>query len=69
MNKQLTCRELQILKLVATGRNNRQVAEALNVSRRTVEAYRSRVMMKLDLKSLASLIRYAIRERLIDVDS
>lgn len=66
MNKQLTCREIQVLKLVAAGRSNLQVAEALNVSQRTVEGHRSRVMIKLDLKGLVGLVRYAIRERLID---
>lgn len=66
MNRQLTCREIQVLKLIAAGRSNLQVAEALNVSQRTVESHRSRLMMKLDLKGLAGLVRYAIREHLID---
>jgi DNA-binding NarL/FixJ family response regulator len=61
----LTARELQILKLLAEGTTNKQVAAALKLSIRTVEAHRASLMRKLDLHSLSDLIYYAIRQRIV----
>ena len=66
MPKPLSVRELQVLKLVALGRENREIAEVLHISVRTVEAHRSRAMLKLNLRCVADIVRYAIREGLID---
>jgi DNA-binding NarL/FixJ family response regulator len=63
----LTSRELQILKLLAEGNTNKQVAAALDVSVRTVEAHRASLMRKLDLRSLSDLIYFAIRNRLVGI--
>jgi DNA-binding NarL/FixJ family response regulator len=67
MSKPLTPRELEVLKLVAEGKENRQIAQLLQISARTVEGHRSRAMLKLNLKSLAELVMYAVRSNLIEV--
>jgi DNA-binding NarL/FixJ family response regulator len=63
----LTSRELQILKLLADGKSNKQVAAALDVSVRTVEAHRASFMKKLDLRTLSDLIYFAIRHRIVGI--
>ena len=63
----LTPRERQILKLLAEGKANKEVATAFGLSIKTVEAHRANLMRKLDLRSLSELIHFAIRNRLIDV--
>lgn len=66
MPKPLTLRESEILKLVAVGKENREIAEKLQISVRTVEAHRARVMIKLGFTGVADLVRYAVREKLIE---
>jgi DNA-binding NarL/FixJ family response regulator len=61
----LTAREREILRLTAQGCRNREIALMLGVSLRTVENHRAAGMRKLHLHSLAEVVRYAIRERLI----
>lgn len=56
----LTPRETDILKLLAAGKNNQQIAEELFLSKRTVENYRLNLTIKLDVKNTAALIKYAI---------
>lgn len=56
----LSTRETEILRLIAGGRTNREIAEVLSISIRTVESHRARIMDKLDLKNVADLIKYAI---------
>jgi DNA-binding NarL/FixJ family response regulator len=63
----LTSRELQILKLLAEGKTNKQVGAALDVSVRTVEAHRASLMRKLSLHSLSDLIYFAIRKRIVRI--
>ena len=63
----LTSRELQILKLLAEGKTNKQVGAALDVSVRTVEAHRASLMRKLGLHSLSDLIYFAIRKRIVRI--
>lgn len=65
----LSDREREVLKLVAEGRTNREVADMLNVAEKTVATHRANVMRKLELHNMSELVRYAIRERLIDVDA
>jgi two-component system response regulator NreC len=62
----LSRREKQVLYLIALGYTNRQVADQLFLSVKTVETYRARVMQKLGLKSRAALVRYALRQGLLD---
>jgi DNA-binding NarL/FixJ family response regulator len=61
----LSNRELEILKLIAEGVTNKKIAGQLSISVKTVETYRSRIMQKLDLHSTAALIKYAIRNGLL----
>lgn len=64
-NLHLTQREVQIVQLLAEGKTNKEVADSLNLARRTVENIRAQVLGKLGLRSFAELIRYAIRKRII----
>jgi DNA-binding NarL/FixJ family response regulator len=57
----LTLREREILQKLAEGRSNKEIAAGLNISVRTVETHRSNLMTKLDLHSVADLVRYALK--------
>lgn len=62
----LTPREREIVQLVAAGRNNKEIAAALHVSIKTVEAHRSNLMHKLHLSSVSDLVHYAIRNKIVE---
>jgi len=62
----LTNRERGVVQLIAEGHTNKQIAELLNISIKTVETHRASVMRKLDLSSSAALVRYAIRNKLVE---
>jgi DNA-binding NarL/FixJ family response regulator len=62
----LTDREYEILQMIASGHSNREIAEILKLSIKTVETHRMHVMGKLDIHDVASLTRYAIRKGLIN---
>lgn len=57
----LTARERDILQLIAEGNTSKEIAAALDISDRTAESYRSRIMAKVGVKDIAGLVRYAIR--------
>lgn len=59
----LTPREREVLDLVAAGRHNREIAAALEISPRTVEVYKSRLMEKLHVRRLPDLVRLLMRAR------
>jgi DNA-binding NarL/FixJ family response regulator len=61
----LTPREREILQLVAEGKSNKEVADLLGISPRTAETHRLNLMHKLGLRSAAELVRYAIRNQII----
>jgi DNA-binding NarL/FixJ family response regulator len=61
----LTDRERQVLNLIVSGRSNREIAEYLVISVKTVDRHRTSLMRKLDVHSVAQLIAYALREGLI----
>lgn len=61
----LTSREIDILKLIVQGHTNRQIADALSISVRTVETHRANLMEKLNLHSRVDLVRYASEHNLI----
>ena len=61
----LTPRESEVLRLLAQGKSNKEVAASLKISARTVESHRTNIMRKLDLHSLSDLVRFAIRNNLI----
>ena len=58
----LTSREREVLQLLAEGRSNRDIAEELSISIKTVESHRSNIMNKLEVSSKAELIKYALRK-------
>lgn len=61
----LTEREREVLQLVAEGKTNREIAELLNISIKTVDNHRTNLMNKLDIHDRAGLIRYAIKKGII----
>jgi DNA-binding NarL/FixJ family response regulator len=58
----LSTREIEVLKLIAGGKPNKNIAEILSISIRTVENHRASIMSKLRLKNTASLVNYAIQQ-------
>jgi DNA-binding NarL/FixJ family response regulator len=62
----LTNRERSVVQLIAEGHTNKEIAHLLNISIKTVETHRASVMRKLDLSSSADLVRYAIRNKLVE---
>lgn len=63
----LTSREVEVLKLIAEGYKNQDIADLLNVSVKTVESHRYNIMEKLDMHDRIDLVKYAIRRGLIQV--
>ncbi len=61
----LTTREREIVQLLAEGRSNKEVAVALTLSVKTVDAHRANIMHKLNIHSVTELVRYAIRNQMI----
>ena len=61
-NAQLSEREKEVLSLVAWGYSNKEAADKLNVSVKTVETYRVRIAEKLGLRSRTQLVKYALRQ-------
>ena len=61
----LSLREQEILPFIADGKTNREIAETLSVSVRTVERFRSSVMNKLGLHTRAQLVSYAVRRGIL----
>ncbi len=62
----LTDRESEVVQLLSDGKSNKEVASVLSISVKTVETHRAAVMRKLGLKSITELVRYAIRNKLIE---
>ena len=62
----LTTRELQVMQLLAEGKANKAVANALQISVKTVEAHRSNINRKLSIKTTSDLVRYAVRNGIVD---
>jgi DNA-binding NarL/FixJ family response regulator len=62
----LTNRERTIVQLIAEGHSNKAIASTLNISLKTVETHRASVMRKLSLSSSAALVRYAIRNKIVE---
>lgn len=62
----LTPRELEVLKLIAEAHTNRQIADTLMLSEKTVESHRANLLSKLGMRDRVELVRYAIRRGLIE---
>ena len=63
---ELTQRELEVVKLIAEAHTNKQIAQILNLSEKTVESHRGNVLAKLGMRDRVELVRYAIRRGLIE---
>ena len=62
----LSSREKAVVQLIAEGRTNKQIADILSISTKTVETHRALALRKLNLDTTAALIRYAIRNGLVE---
>ncbi|MEI6852062.1 MAG: response regulator transcription factor [Bacteroidota bacterium] len=63
----LSSREIEILKYFAGGMSNQEIADKLFISIRTVESHKNHIMQKLELKSTVDLIKYAIKNKIVDI--
>jgi DNA-binding NarL/FixJ family response regulator len=66
VHEQLTPRELEIVKLIAEAYTNKQIAETLKLSEKTVESHRTNVFGKLGMRDRVEIVRYAIRRGLVE---
>ena len=64
----LTPRQMEVLTLIAQGSSTREVARALNIAVKTVETHRAQLMERLNIHDVASLVRYAIKKGLVNID-
>ena len=64
----LTPRECEVLRLVAEGHTNQDIADRLGLSRKTVDAHRTNLMRKLGLHDVTELVKYALRNGIIELD-
>lgn len=65
-NGRLTPREREIIQLLGEGKSNKEVAATLGISVKTAETHRTNIMRKLELHSMSELVRYAIREKIVE---
>jgi DNA-binding NarL/FixJ family response regulator len=61
----VTAREREVIQLIAEGKSNKKAASALQISVKTIEAHRANIMRKLHLRSVSDLVRYAIRNKIV----
>jgi len=66
MRNRLTMREREILQLLAEGKSTKEVASALGIATKTSDTHRTNIMRKLDVHSVAELVRYAIRNKVLE---
>ena len=66
LNSRLTTREREVVQLLAEGKSSKEVALALNISVKTAETHRANIMRKLELHSVSELVRYAIKNQIIE---
>lgn len=66
--KDLSTREMEVLKLFAEGMSNRCIAEQLFISVRTVETHKNNIMKKINLKTTVDLVKFAIKNNIIELD-
>lgn len=64
----LSAREIEVVQLVAEGNSAQEIADKLNISKRTVESHRANIMKKTGCRSIADLIKYAIKEGIIQME-
>ena len=66
-NESLTKREMEIVSLVVEGLTNKEIADKLFISVRTVDSHKNNIMQKLNLKSSVELVKYAIKNKLVNI--
>jgi len=66
IGERLTSREREIVQLLSEGKNSKEVASILRISVKTVETHRANIMRKLDIHSVSELVRYAVRNQIIE---
>jgi DNA-binding NarL/FixJ family response regulator len=66
VSQRLTSREREIVQLLAEGKSSKEVASSLGISVKTAETHRANVMRKLELHSVSELVRYAVRNQIIE---
>jgi DNA-binding NarL/FixJ family response regulator len=64
--ERLTSREREIVQLLAEGRTSKEIATKLNISAKTAETHRANIMRKLEFHSVGEIVRYAVRNQIID---
>lgn len=67
INQRLTSREREIVQLLAEGKTSKEVASTLNISTKTAETHRAHIMRKLEFHSVGEIVRYAVRNQIIDL--
>ena len=65
--RRLTPREREIVQLLAEGKSNKEIASYLNISVKTAETHRANIMLKLNFHSVTELVRYAVKNKIIQV--
>jgi DNA-binding NarL/FixJ family response regulator len=66
MHERLTSREREVVQLLAEGKSSKEVASSLGISVKTAETHRANIMRKLQLHSVTDLVRYAVRNQIIE---
>jgi DNA-binding NarL/FixJ family response regulator len=66
MHKSLTARQREIVQLLAEGNSSKEIAVALGISVKTAETHRSNIMRKLEMHSVSELVRYAVKNNMIE---
>jgi DNA-binding NarL/FixJ family response regulator len=66
LHERLSVRELEVLRMLGSGKSNSQIATVLHLSVSTVSTYRARILEKLNMTTTAELMNYALRNRLVD---
>lgn len=67
-HSKLTVRQLEILRLIARGETTRNIAQGLRLSIKTIEAHRSQIMHRLHIHDVASLVMFAVREGIVQIN-
>lgn len=68
LQKELSNREMEVLKLFAESMSNRQIADKLFISVRTVETHKTNIMKKINIKTTVDLVKFAIKNNIIELD-
>jgi DNA-binding NarL/FixJ family response regulator len=66
LRDRLTTREREIVQLLAEGKSSKEVASSLNISVKTAETHRANIMRKLQIHTVSELVRYAIRNQIVE---